>query len=423
MPKERAPRVRPAVRFTAVSAAVRPAELAKRCLSPVGDRQIRAGARRLDPPGDARTFLLPSDAPGSMGDEAMVRSVLSVAESTGLTNVHAISTRTGSHWPDLNSAQHYFMPWLYRTLPGHEARTFGSSVSGADHFVWLAADTIDGGHDSRHLTRTVSALHAWAERGARVSVVNFSLRGETLIGRETLRLLTRASNVVVRDQISARFLRQQIDCAFTVAPDVAYALIDAVTPASDIRSRPSFGLNLSGHAVEKEGASDLVSVVTHALAGLDGDLSAVGFELIPHDVRTGLADDRPFLEQVHRALHHEGVASWFAPGSLPPAALRRRLATMPLVLTSRMHLAIAALSVGAIPICLTYFHDKFAGQMDLFGLPPWLLIPAGDATPASVREVLTRAYAERQTLQAIIEEALPGIREHSRRAIVDYLTP
>src|SRR5664279_1687430 len=91
------------------------------------------------------TLLLPGDAPGSMGDEAMVPSAISVAEHGGLNDVRVITTRTASYWPGVAANRHYFMPWLYSWLPGNEGSAFTASVSGMLHFVWIAADTIAGG--------------------------------------------------------------------------------------------------------------------------------------------------------------------------------------------------------------------------------------------------------------------------------------
>ena len=381
---------------------------------------LRLLAERPPARGEQRTFILPADSPGSLGDEAMVRSVFSVGERDGTANLLVINPRGGTAWPGIARLHQCYLPWLYERYPIGRKR-FTASVGPRDHFVWLAADTIDGGHDDFHLRRTVAVLHLWADRGAMVSVVNFSLRAGCDMAAETVRLLERAEHVVVRDELSASSLRRQTGRPFMCAPDVAYALLDDVSADVVAADAPAVvGVNVSGHAVEKEAQADLAHIVGQGLADLHGDLPELVFELIPHDIKPGKGDDRTPLRELATVLVTAGVGCSWAP-ALETAALRGRLHTVSIVFTARMHLAIAALTCGKVPVCLTYFGGKFAGQTDLFGLPRWLLISAGEATTADVHAVMVRALAERVALEQLIQAALPDVRRAAIDAVSGYL--
>lgn len=402
-------------------------------------RALRATARRVvltagtlslsllprlmprQPDAAVRTFVVPSSNPGSGGEEAMVLSIVRASGAGPRPPARVVVFDAGSLWPGVPAEDHVRESWIYSRVPWSGAWQFLRGVRPTDRFVWIAADTIDGGHDRLLLRRTVAVLAAVAERGASVRVVNFSVRPGATLEPSVRRLLRMSDRSVVRDELSAAELDRQRVPYTDLAPDCAYSLSSAdasTTPRPEREMR--ILLNVAGHVVDKGGRSDVAEVMADAVAAVSSRVPGLEWALIVHDSR-GADGDGPQTERLASALATRGVRAEMLPSGLAPDEIRRLVAGSLLVVTSRMHLAVAALSEGVVPVCVTYFHQKFLAQTRLFELPEWLLLEGRSVTPETLRDAILRALDDRQVLEQAVAHHRSAVRSSSRAALAAYL--
>lgn len=80
------------------------------------------------------------------------------------------------------------------------------------------------------------------------------------------------------------------------------------------------------------------------------------------------------------------------------------------VITGRMHLAIAALG-GGVPVMALAYQAKFAGLMQWFHLPDWLLLdPVKVSDEAVLWPSVQRFVAERAALRDTVLARLPDVK-------------
>ena len=110
---------------------------------------------------------------------------------------------------------------------------------------------------------------------------------------------------------------------------------------------------------------------------------------------------------------------WVVPEAKPNGAeLKRLVANVDLVLTGRMHLAIAALGQGK-PVGAITYQGKFDGLVELFGLPKWILVsPAEASDHDNLSRLVDRLIAESEELGGQIRLRLPSIIDLAKRNFI-----
>lgn len=303
---------------------------------------------------------------GSLGDEALVLG------STAVNDEHNLETLVLS--PGESAA------WARAGVSAvslDASSKFGSFLWGDDWLngrqrprtlVVLGADSVDGVYGLRSLSQRVGLLNDHAARGGRSFLANFSFRSDP--SQESVSLLKCLRSdvaLVARDVNSqaraAAALRREVG----IAPDVAQHLRPDATPAVlglgvDIQrqsqGRKVIGVVPNAHFGSLYGDR---SGVLQGFTDLVVDLRGRGFAcvVIAHDIRTDPGD--PALVRDIVAASGEEHVYDFVPETAAEA--KAMIATTDLLVTGRMHAAVAALSQGVPCIGLDYV-DKFAGQFD-----------------------------------------------------------
>ena len=83
---------------------------------------------------------------------------------------------------------------------------------------------------------------------------------------------------------------------------------------------------------------------------------------------------------------------------------------MDLILTSRMHLAIAALGSGVPVACMPYL-GKFEGLLKHFGFDGITIEPDRAVVPAELSAFLLSVLPRREALRRQVAERLPDVRQ------------
>ncbi|SDH36076.1 MULTISPECIES: glycosyltransferase [unclassified Duganella] len=389
----------------------------------------RLAARRSPPPvgRPAHLILLPSDPQqvlGSRGDQAMLLSV--IAEFRRLHPAAKISLITA---PDAAA--------LSGSIPGVEAlpiwgrrrlRGIGlAGLRGASHMAVIGADIMDGYYWPVTVLRIAMLCESARLQGLQVGVLGFSFNAAPHPACvAALAALHADIGLYGRDPLSVQRFAEHCGRAIPLVADVAFCLtprstaavteVAAWSAARRAEGRVVVGFNLHRMLLDVPGACDeatAVAVAAQGLARLIRERHAAVL-LMPHDFRDG-PNDYSMLAHCLALLPSALLAQVLLPATEFMAdELKALVAHCDVVLTGRMHLAIAALGSG-VPIAAASYQDKFEGCLAHFGLPASVILQPrqlGDAD--AVWYWLRDAVDTRAAMAAQIAVRLPQVLQLSQ---------
>lgn len=260
--------------------------------------------------------------------------------------------------------------------------------SKANRFLVFGADVMDGHYSVSHVQRVVSYARLAAAQGIATSIMGFSFnKNPSQEAIWALRELPPDTIINIRDPLSfARFTklvgrqaRLVADVGFLLKPrhdNETVSQLGAWVDEQRNLDRSLLGLNLHPMLLPLESRTSLSQLVAAGIAVVERALQEnCSIVLIPHDSR-GLDGDAQVLQPILAALSEkQRTHVHFIDHSIGAREVKAICGFLDVVLTGRMHLAIAALGMG-IPVgCVTY-QDKFEGLMAHFQLDNSLLLPA-----------------------------------------------
>ena len=326
--------------------------------------------------GTGTTFVAPPTSPGSLGDEAFVLGLITELLAAGRP-VKVLLSGNGQAWPEVDPDLIVPVPRLFARRVGQAERDMIDTLGAGDRVILLGADTLDGTYGSAGRDRFLALALAASARGAAVDVVSFSLRRSGDRSKLLRFVFKTADRVVARDVLSVRLCREVYGRSALVAPDAAF-LVPPPPGGPGWNADGPLVINLSTRAEQsrtlsrQDIADDLATVIARGAAAESPGRPVL---TLPHDVRP-YCGDLDSLGRLEEALRRFRLRPTRPDNPHPgPSEVRQLLCGTSLVITGRMHLAIAALSVGVPVIGLTY-HDKWEGLWDLFDLPRELLLDA-----------------------------------------------
>lgn len=381
-------------------------------------RDLDSTADRHDAPsrpdGNRLYGLISPTGPGSLGDQAMLE-----AASSWLLDNRGGRAFVIPDSPPLRSATEI---WAAGGLPG-QALISLKAVTRADTLLYIGADVLDGVYGAGSSLKRLRLLSLNRRLGGQVRVLGCSW-SETP-APEVAEFLRKAPwlDVLARDPISqgrmsraiGREVRLVADLAFLMKPE---ARAEGARKAIDwIRGKKAggatvLGVNLSGHTIRKLPDRSTAPVAETLSRWLEDDPDRV-IVLLPHDVRPGYAGDLKVLAELRDRLSERHADRIYDPeGNLDAWDLKAMAGEVDLVMTGRMHLAIASLGMGTPPLC-TVYQGKFEGLMQHFSLSGLTVSPEDLLTPA-LGERLGAVTREAADYSARIKAALPGVQKLSR---------
>lgn len=366
----------------------------------------------LDP---TRIAILAPFPPGNLGDEAMVTGTIAglLGRTRPPTAIDVIfvgsPNRTLDH-PRLTGVtiRCWSIPRV-RLFGLSTRKALAARLAGAGELFVVGADAIDGSYNPRMIAIALKTC-AWASADGRpVTVLGFSFHhGDPRIAKR-LAALPPAVRLCVRDELSASRLTAATGKTGSPVADVAFLMPPAPGPAvdqllrriNDVRSTGglAIGLNLNPQRLAR------FPEILDTLLGLQ-ELSGrrVLFVGIGHDGRHGIDDWSAFRGRQMEICPKE-VRAW---------EVKALAGHLDLVITGRMHLAIAAFGAGTPAIGLHYM-GKFQGLFRLLGLPDAALIPADEASSALVKAALEGCIRDLAGMKEALVRALPTVMELSGR--------
>lgn len=291
------------------------------------------------------------------------------------------------------------------------------------HFVGIGADIIDGLYGS-HIPRMIAEFcTAGANFGAGAVITNFSWRKTSDPAVVSiLKSLPSSVLLVARDPLSQQ--RAQSDTHRTIGlnADLAFQMRPVTSPLTDQldewcdrqrrKGKTIVGLSLNAWPVLESIDTFTTRVLELLVAGLPRESAVVP---VVHDYR-GTPTDRDLTARVVELLSKNGYDC--APLlALSAAEVKQICASLDLLVSGRMHAAIAALGAGT-PVMVLGYADKAEGLLSYFGLEQRVI--GVDRIMDGSADLATELSAVTERLEndcASIARALPMVQQRSRAAL------
>ncbi|WP_407946860.1 Coenzyme F420 hydrogenase/dehydrogenase, beta subunit C-terminal domain [Oxalobacter aliiformigenes] len=254
-------------------------------------------------------------------------------------------------------------------------KRFAKVLEDYEQVVFIGADILDGGCGLETSTLRFAMMKIAYNRKKRVSIMGFSFNrttDPTIINE--IRNISRFASLYARDEFSFNRLKN-IGCSnLHLVADMAFSFnendFQIDKPTMDLVERLSImrglGRKILGVHVTCSRSKSFIEFFEKIATVLIG-LSNVLIVLLPHDLRV-LDDKYPDVfvnEYLEKSLREKGVDvlnAQFLPNEI---AVKTVIPLMDVVISSRMHLAIASLSRN-VPVLSFVYQDKFEGLYNFY---------------------------------------------------------
>jgi len=383
-------------------------------------------ASRRDSKTATRYVVVTPASPGSKGDEGMVRGCLSLLANS--TEFVMLNPDHSPLWSDIIFDKNSYPP---REHTGAFSK-FYNSITPHDVFIVLGADVIDGTCGLEPSLKRLKLIEAALAVGATVHIF-CSFRSDVNNQIITQLKQIRDANFYLRDLHSLKRFKDQTGLEAEYFPDffiycskqetdrcrAAKKLLAEVR----IAGKTIIGLNFSEHAFRSfsdiHDNTNRKKYVADVLVSLCSTINDPYFLLISHDDRrwNNFPPDSDYQHIAYKWLKAHGYrsnTSLLDPYITYPQILSL-LDGLDMVVSGRMHLALAAFRCHVIPICLMgtgkgySSADKMRGIFDKF-------IGRTELVPSNMTEfisVLNMLSDQSDVLKARLKESLLAIEKES----------
>jgi polysaccharide pyruvyl transferase WcaK-like protein len=360
----------------------------------------------------------------------MVVATLEALAEAGITRIGLVDYASGLTWE--NVARSYapldFSDYFDGGSWQSEAR-FLQQAGRYRRFLCIGADVMDGYYSDYRTLQRLRLVAQAAKTGAQTTILGFSFNAQpTQATVDALRALPKSVRLCARDPVSQRRLLKHLqrpvalvaDLAFLLSPDDDSEKVGEVTrwiAEEKEAGRVILGVNanyLHLRALNSENPTRLVTAYIRMLSDLHALRPRLSFVLLPHDARGAHCD--VFLADSIRA----GLPKALQPHTLKiptpctAAEIKAICGALDLVLSARMHVAIACLGQGTPVACITY-QGKFKGLFEHFGLDKLTISPQTAFQNGSMSQFLLPILERREALRTQITARVPHVQALARR--------
>jgi polysaccharide pyruvyl transferase WcaK-like protein len=365
-------------------------------------------------------------SPGSKGDEGMMRGCLSLL--MGSPEIVMLNPEPSPLWSDIYLDEE---PRCFNEYTGAFSAFYGS-ITQNDVFIVVGADVIDGTCGLEPSLQRLKLIEAALAAGAAVHVF-CSFRSS--VSGEIIAYLRRIQDArfYLRDLHSLKHFKDQTRLEAEFFPDLFIYCpsketdrcrsVRKLLAEARIAGKSAIGLNFSEHAFRSfSDIHDSVhreKYVGNVLATLCSMVKDPYFLLVANDTRSweNFPSDSDYQKIAYEWLRKNGYESGMSlldPLITYPEILNL-LDGLDMVVSGRMHLALAAFRSHVIPICLMgtgkgySSADKMRGIFDKF-IGRTELVPS---TTSELALAVTLVLNQKLVLKEALEESLRAIGKES----------
>jgi polysaccharide pyruvyl transferase WcaK-like protein len=284
----------------------------------------------------------------------------------------------------------------------------------------IGADIVDGTYSAVSILSRLQLMRYAQRAGVKIAVLGASISSDpdpsvirAMAGLPSLVFHAREGCSQDRyQQFTGRQARLVADLAFLLKPELrSESALQVAQWMAQRRSQGGriVGVNANGLMLAgvPTGIPCYVEVIGTWLEVHQNDAVL----LIPHDLRPAPIGDLDVMHELFAALTPiYGERVQVLRPRFDAWDVKAVCGHLDLVITGRMHLAIAALGMGVPPLCISY-QGKFEGLMELFGLRGMLCFPSILETPQQLFHRLTQVARESRVIRREIIQVLPRIHE------------
>lgn len=373
-------------------------------------------------------LVLPPYSPGSLGDEAIMTAGVQQLRACGRHTVGLVAYTAGDDWAYLQplasilDMERFFFQDCWR------ARfRFVREVSRYQHFYLFGTDVMDGFYGEGGTVSRMALVNLAAMAGVPVTIGGFSFNENPTPGSvAALRTLSKRVRLCSRDPVSHGRLTRALCRSVDLTADIAFLLkpvaesevvgrIATWAAGQRAEGRIVVGVNASAHLLKQMAglrpeqlAQSLASAIEQLFAECAVKCMALSVLMIPHDVREEV-NDTTLAAAVVRMLPSEMRRHCLqVPTPVHATEIKAICALLDIVISGRMHVAIACLGQGTPVACITY-QGKFEGLFEHFGLPGMTITPEQALCPRHLASFFLPLIEQREELRRHIRAQLSRI--------------
>lgn len=379
-------------------------------------------------PASQRAALIcpPASAPGSLGDEAMIKALVGELRKNGFSHLGILEMGSSTAWQEATEVD-AGVPAPSASLGGW--LRFLLALKAYSHVYVIGADCIDGNYSvtgSRRLLR-LADFCARAGRNTTITGCSFNASADPLI-IETIDRLDRRVRLLARDPMSHSRITALTTHHAELVADLAFLLKPSPQHAAEtidwIRreraaGRTVLGVNLGASALGTNDRSTILKCVdafAHALGNRLETDAMLSIVLLPHDFR-GESSDLAMCEKLRESLSSRfGARVRLFDEHVGASAIKAVAGELDACVTCRMHLAIACLGNG-VPVGAVTYQDKFEGLFGHLGITPPAISGMQATDAAAVAKLVDGTLAEAVSIRETLAGTLQRVRALSERNV------
>lgn len=392
--------------------------------------RLRSSSPKVSQPESPTRFvIIPGDASnpsGSLGDSAMFTAWMHALRAE---NPAATFTVIGTRNHSITIPGIGEIP-VAAAWDGKAGTIAFDKLIRQNHALFvMGADILDGKYGAALVQRIVDYCNHSVKLGIPATTLGFSLnRQPRRPAVHALAKLHPKVTVNLRDQPSLDRFARFVGIPASLCADCAFLMQAATEPEPEseawiaaMRSsgRIPIGVNLNAHALApalaQVGMDALIAHIANQLKRA-GEQHALSFMLIPHDLKAQSADIA-MLQALEQQLQRSGFPHVRYTALNQPDVIKRIAGQLDLVITGRMHLAIAALGSGS-PVLSISYQDKFEGLYQHFGLSLEHTIEPMQCLSDEFLKKVNRAFMKRHENRERILTHLPRVKELALRNLI-----
>jgi polysaccharide pyruvyl transferase WcaK-like protein len=380
---------------------------------------------------DCQYLILDVSSEGSLGDEAMVLGAISYLQTQGVKKVAILSAHNRQHWQGYEqigkALEVNFFSLDFRQNDGSLYHQFNHLAQEYTHFLVPGADVMDGYYSEAGPLLKLRLISLAQGTGLHCSLLGFSFNHQpkpTCI--RALQKLPKAVKFYARDPSSKLRFEHQINRPINLVADLAFLLQPSIAESTvnpeqlwieqeRTKGNLIIGLNPNktlARELQTDSPAELAAIFANLIKDLDYSTKNLSFVLIPHDYRSDSLF--PGDDQLSALIHQQlpiplrSRCCLLTKTRLKAAEVKSICQYLDLVITSRMHLAIACLGVKT-PVQGIVYQGKFEGLYSYFGLETMLIEPTAAMNPDQLLSFVTYGLDHREQIKQQISDKLPQV--------------
>lgn len=371
-------------------------------------------------------FICTPASGGSVGDQALLQGAIDGLYEKFGQDKFIVKQIVHSNWEPIeviNGCSHITFLGNYY---GGFARIVLQLIR-AKHFSVIGADMMDGIYTSEWVHSIIQLCNTADKLNIPTTIFGFSF-SETPTDEaiKAIKSLNSNTQLCFRDPISKKRFDALIKRETRLVADLAFMLKprllskNAIEAHEWIKQRKQkrqlvFAININAHPIDEGQRKSYFQAYAYIIEQLLSENENMNFVLLPHDIRGNVSDvvsllstkemlSVKSLEKVH--MLNPPFDAW---------EIKAIMKGIDLVITGRMHLAIAALGQG-IPVICSVYYGKFEGLIEkYFNLTNCLVEPLSILNdPDNLKETIDNAMKNHKHLVEIINKSQKVVLKRSQ---------